>query len=313
MVGHFFASMQRGLGWAMLGTLAAAASMANTAAASAPAESCPWTASVISTGLGSLENLGFDGTGGMLLSRTANGNAHIYRLEPDGSGAVVAPEIDAPGGIVIDGVTAYFTTGNSFRSGILGRPDGTIVAMSLDRYAVTTVANGLTMPNGMARLPDGDFVVSRNLGLTTGLTHVAHDGLTATPYAQRLERTNGVAYHPQHNAVITSLDLSPAATLAVIDVETGSVVQRINLGILGLIGFPDDLTVGPEGHVYLAMDLGAVVRVDLATGRACVIGTGLPLSTAVKFGSGPGWDSTCLYATSLVGEIRRLCPPGSGV
>lgn len=269
---------------------------------------CPWSVSTVASGLGSLENLGFDGSGGMLLSRKADRTGSLYRMTPDGRGTTAVADVDHPGGIVVDGGTAYFTTGNSFGAGALGRRNGTIEALDLASGSVRTIADGLTMPNGMARLPDGRFVVSRNLGLRTGLTMVSADGTSANSFAPRVNSTNGVAYDAGRNAIITSIDLSPVATLAIIDVADPGKVGRINLGIFGLVGFPDDLTVGPDDLIYLAMDGGSIIRVDPERESACVLANRQPGSTSARFGAGPGWNPSALYVTSLSGSVIALTP-----
>ena len=287
--------------------IAAAAHGVSGTANAAPAN-CPWTVSPVTSGLGSLENLGFDGTGRMLLSRTDDRAGQLYRMTPDGGGTTLAADIDSPGGIAVEGGTAYFTTGNSFGAGALGRKTGTIEAIDLATGSTRTVASGLTMPNGMARLPDGRFVVSRNLGLRTGLTMVSADGSSTVPFAPTVNTTNGVAYDAGRNAVVTSVDLSPVATLALIDLSDPRRVTRINLGLFGLLGFPDDLTIGADDMIYLAMDGGSVVRVDPANKTACVLASKMPGTTSVRFGAGPGWDPAALYATSLSGSVTKLSP-----
>jgi sugar lactone lactonase YvrE len=289
--------------------LAATTVLGGLGAASAAAITrCPWDSSRVATGLGSLENLGFDGAGAMLVSRTINGSGQLYRLTADGQTSTLVPNVVAPGGITIVGRTAYFTTGNNFVSGILGIKNGAIERVDLDTAVVSVVATGLTMPNGMVRLSDGTFIVSRNLGWTTGLTEISADGVTEKRFAPGVTLTNGLAYDAARNVVIASLDLHPVSTLALIDLGNPDHVRKVDLGLFGLFGFPDDLAVGPDDLIYMAMDGGDIVRIDPDRNSACVLASGLFGSTSVRFGAGPGWDSHSLYSTDLGGTVHKFTP-----
>jgi hypothetical protein len=72
----------------------------------------------------------------------------------------------------------------------------------------------------------------------------------------------------------------------------------------------DDMTIDADGVLYVAANLaGEVARVDPKTGAVCVIASGLHLTSSVKFGRGPGWEPTALYATGFDGVVHELKPP----
>ncbi|QLY32551.1 SMP-30/gluconolactonase/LRE family protein [Nocardia huaxiensis] len=269
-----------------------------------------WTASTVASGYGTLENLAFDGRGGLLLSEVSLGGSGggLQRLTADGVRATVA-EIESPGGIVVTGTTAFVNSGNTARSGLSDAADGSIRAVDLTTGAITTAATGLTMPNGLAQLPDGGFVVSRDLGADTTLTRVAPDGSTH-PLAPGLTSTNGLAYDPARRKLFVSTTFDAVSTLAAFDADNLTAEPaRITIPGPGPLNAADDLTVGPDGAVYVALNvLGQVVRVDPETQRTCVVASGLPFTTSVRFGSGPGWDAHSLYATSFLGTVTRLTP-----
>lgn len=269
---------------------------------------CPWRATTVASGLGSLENLGFDGAGTMLVSRTVGSAGQLYRLTPDGRGSTLVPNVAAPGSITVADGAAYFTTGNSFLSGVFGSKDGGIARVDLGTGALTTIATKLTMPNGMVRLPDGSFVVSRNIGWTTGLTRISADGTRETRLAPSVTMANGLTYDAAHSAVIASMDLHPVSTLAIVDMNDPTHIRTVDLGLFGLFGFPDDLTVGPDGLIYLAMDGGDIVRIDPDHHAACILASGMFGSTSVRFGAGTGWDPGALYSTDLFGTVHKLTP-----
>src|SRR5881227_2072189 len=101
-----------------------------TAAGAASSECTPWPQKTVKSGLGSLENLEFDGRGGLLLS--ASGPGAIERLTPDGSVTTLVPNVNAPGGQRVIGRTLYFNTGDSAQSGVMNRADGTLEKFDLD-------------------------------------------------------------------------------------------------------------------------------------------------------------------------------------
>src|SRR3954468_9538598 len=100
-----------------------AALVAAVPSATAAADFCaPWQQKTLKSGLGSLENLEFDGSGGLLLS--ASGPGAIERLAPNGTVTTVVPNVNAPGGQRLVGRTLYFNTGDSAQSGPAGPPAG---------------------------------------------------------------------------------------------------------------------------------------------------------------------------------------------
>lgn len=84
-------------------------------------------------------------------------------------------------------------------------------------------------------------------------------------------------------------------------------MRTITLPGFGPANMADDLTVGPDGALYVAFNAGGkVVRVDPDSGSSCEIASGLPFTSAVKFGAGPGWDPNALYTTGFLGDVHRL-------
>jgi hypothetical protein len=291
---------------------ATAAVLPTAPTASAEPVSCAhWTRHTVASGYGILENLGFDGRGNLLLAeQSATGSAgSVQRLGADGSRSVAVTDVEGPGAILPVGDTAYFTTGNSVTAALTDRADGTIHALDLDSGTVRTVATGLTMPNGLAQLPNGDFVVSRDIGAGT-LTRVTPDNI-ATPYAPSLSSTNGLAFDAHRNRLIVSTTFNPTSVIAAVDyADPESPPRQAVIPGPGPLNSADDLTVGPGGKAYVALNVaGSVQQVDVDTGRTCAIADGLPLSSSARFGSGPGWDPKSLYVTSFLGTVTKLTPP----
>ncbi|MEA2421493.1 MAG: hypothetical protein QOF55_592 [Thermoleophilaceae bacterium] len=290
-------------------TLALTACLLLAAAAPAGAVCTAWQQKTLKSGLGSLENLEFDGTGGLLLS--ASGPQAIERLTPDGTVSTLVPNVNAPGGQRLVGRILYFNTGDAAQSGVSGTKDGTIERFDLDTGVRTTFASGLTMPNGLAILPNGDFVVSRDIGTGTGITRVpaGEPGHPQENWAA-LDDQNGMAVDPTGtwlyadqtftaDSAVYKFRISNPSDRSVVATLTGPTPKGL-----------DDLTIDSNGVLYLAANgTGEVIRLDPATGANCTIATGLQNPSSLKFGRGPGWHADRLYVVAFDGTVRELTPP----
>ena len=293
------------------GSVVAAIALGSVVALSAPAQasvpadgsagSCgTWTSSVVTTGAGMLENLEFDGNGSMVLSQSALiGPGALLKVAPDGTRTTLVGDVTGPGGLVAREGSVYFTTGNSTVSGLFGIADGSLRKVDVADGSVTTIADGLVMPNGLVQLDDNRFLTARTLA-RPGLTVVNSDG-SSSIVREDLGTVDGLA-----RSGSTTFDMVTAVHLLDAN-DLGGPVRTITLPGFGPANMADDLTVGPDGALYVAFNAGGkVVRVDPDSGSSCEIASGLPFTSAVKFGAGPGWDPNALYTTGFLGDVHRL-------
>jgi SMP-30/gluconolaconase/LRE-like protein len=277
--------------------------VAVTAAAPASASACThWRVRTLLHDQGWLENLGFDGRGGLTISALLQGR--LLRLSPSGRLKTLVPSVNAPGGQARSGRWLYFNTGDS--TPLL--PNGTIDRLDLRTGKRRTWARGLTMPNGLMLLPNGDAVVSRDLGTGTGLTRVrARDPRHPQFNWAKLDDTNGLAVDPSGRWLYVDRTLSPDGEVDRIRIAHPRTIQRV--GRLGAGVAPDDMTIDRKGILYIAgFQAGSIYRLDPKTHRSCAIATGLTQPTSVRFG-GRGWNRRALYATDAGGHLSVLLPP----
>lgn len=298
------------------GSVAAAIALGSVVAVSAPAQaSVPadgsdggcgkWTSSVVTTGAGMLENLEFDGSGSMVLSQSALiGPGALLKVAPDGTRTTLVGDVTGPGGLVARDGSVYFTTGNSTVSGLFGIADGSLRKVDVADGSVTTIADGLVMPNGLVPLDGNRFLTARTL-TRPGLTVIDSDG-TSSIVREDLGTVDGLARSGSAIYVTTTFDMVTA--VHVLDAhDLGGPVRTITLPGFGPANMADDLTVGPDGALYVAFNAGGkVVRVDPDSGSSCEIASGLPFTSAVKFGAGPGWDPNSIYTAGFLGDVHRL-------
>jgi sugar lactone lactonase YvrE len=198
----------------------------------------------------------------------------------------------------------YFNTGDT----VPVTSTGTIDRLDLRTRERSTWARGLTMPNGLVFLPNGDAVVSRDLGTGTGLTRIpAHDpGHPQFEWAQ-LDDTNGLAVDPSGRWLYTDRTFSNDGEVDRVLISNPSRVEVV--GRLGAGVFPDDLTVDRRGILYVAgFASGKIYRLNPRTHASCAIATGLTQPTSPRFG-GPGWNARRLYVTDAAGHLSELTPP----
>jgi sugar lactone lactonase YvrE len=284
--------------------LAGGSSRAHSAAAPAttPPACTPWSVRTLLSGQGWLENLAFDGRGSITLSALAQGR--ILRLTPSRRLSTLLTPVVAPGGERVRGRYLYFVTGDT----VPVTPTGTLDRLDLRTGRRSTVAQGLTMPNGLALLPNGDAVVSRDLGTGTGLTRIrARDPRHPQIEWAKLDDTNGLAVDPTGRWLYTDRTLSPDGEVDRVLIANPSVVQVV--GRLGAGVSPDDLTVDKRGTLFIAgFSSGRIYRLNPRTHAACFIASGLAQPTSPRFG-GRGWHANDLYVTDAGGHLSQLTPP----
>ena len=270
----------------------------------------PWQASTVLAGQGLLENLVFDGRGGLLLS--ASGQGAILRLSRHGELATLIDDVYAPGGLRVRRGVLYFNTGDSAVSGVQGIADGALERYRFETGRRSVWARGLTMPNGLVFLPNGDAVVSRDLGTGTGMTRIrARDPEHPQFNWARLDDSNGMAVDPTGRWLYTVETFAREARVYRIRITNPSRIEVVaalgdGMTLKGL----DDMTIDRRGRLYITANIaGEVIRLNPRTGATCVLASGLRNPSAVKFGRGPGWSERSLYVTGFDGAVVRLTPP----
>lgn len=265
-----------------------------------------WSAKTLASGLGSLENIEFDGQGGLILS--ASDQKAVERLGRDGKIRTLVSNVTSPGGLRVRAGVLYFNTGDAIANGVLDKRVSTIETLDLKTGHHATYADGLPMANGLVFLPNGDALISRDFGGAPAIT-VVPKGDRAHPrgWAQT-DDSNGMAVDPTRTWVYTVQTFrhdSPVLRIRIADPRQIEVVAHVGEA-KGL----DDMTIDRAGVLYLAANgTGEVIRLDPRSGTFCTIAGGFRNTSAVKFGCGPGWPSNHLFVVGFDGVVRELTPP----
>ncbi len=250
-------------------------------AAAAPATTCPGLSAKVDTFArygpplsGWVENMGFDGRGGMWLS-TFDGR--MVRLDAQGRPST-SFTIDAPGASLPapDG-KMYVDFGNSMNAAAAGiqRFDPTAAAPKLEPFAT-----GAAMANGLARDGAGNFYIGDT---SAGVVQkVRPDGTLDPGFRVPAPGADGVVVTGDSVYVAQLSDLPSTITrIPLADPEGAKTLAT--LGDDGVPKLLDDLDVGPDGALYVTSALGFLYRVDPISGAACTLLAGLAPLTSARF------------------------------
>ncbi|WP_433711179.1 SMP-30/gluconolactonase/LRE family protein [Nocardia sp. CA-084685] len=282
-----------------------------TAEAKTPSGSCAdgWDVSTIVSGVGNLENLDTDGSGGFYVTGILDG--YLAHIDAAGKFEKLVTGLDHPAGVRVVGRSVYFVTGD----GVAEAP-GTLRRYDIDTGMVTILLTELNGPNGLLELPDGDLVFA-TIGITgppTGISRYRPSTGEYTKTWSNLPWTNGLALAPDGKSIYTDNMTLRVFRVALDDPDNATVVA----GAPDLVALFDDMEATRADQLFVADHIqGAVYQIDPATGRGCTIITGLikpgPIrnppdgATSVRIArDGDGW---ALFVTSMDGTLRRLRPP----
>jgi hypothetical protein len=291
----------------------ALAALAVVPAARAADPCARWSDRTVASGLGSLENIEFDGRGGLLLS--ASDHDAVLRLGRDGSQRTLVAGVVSPGGLRVRKGVLFFNTHDALASGLMDRPDGTIERLDLGTGRHTVYARDIVMPNGLVFLPNGDALTSRDAGGPPAIYVVPRNDPAHNRAWAQTDDSNGMAVDPSGTWLYANQTFkhdSPVLRIRISDPAKIEVLARVGEA-KGL----DDMTIDRSGVLYLAANgSGEIIRLDPRTRVSCTIaggaGAGWRNTSAVKFGCGPGWRSDHLFVVGFDGVVHELTPPGSG-
>ncbi len=269
-----------------------------------------------------LENLAFDGAGSLYLSDI--GGDRLLKADSAGN-AVVVDHVPGMHGMVFgpDGLLYIGATAEDGTAGVW-------VYSSLAPPVRHFLFGGLEAANGMAFDQAGNLYVSSPLG-----TRAPYLVRSAAPYHSWTPWTteygmNGLVLDTDGSlvAAVTADQSSPILRISTSDPNDVQTIARLTFGAATLqpglhapAGPPvivpkglDDLTLGEDGLIYAAAHVtGELLRVDPATGEACVLMSFLQEPTSVRIAEGFGsWDGW-IFVTDMGGQaVTALAGPGEG-
>jgi sugar lactone lactonase YvrE len=273
------------------------AQMTSAAPRSKPDGACSaWSVRTLLSGQGWLENLAFDGSGSITIS--ALSQDRLLKLTRGGTLSTLLSAVPAPGGESRRGNVLYFDTGDTMPV----TPKGTIDRLDLRTGRYVTWARGLTMPNGLVILGDGDAVVT---SVVTSVTRVpARDPAHPAFGWADVNGTNGIVLDSSGRWLYVDRTFSSDGEVDRILISDPRRVEIV--GRLGAGSEPDDMAIDAHGILYVAgFGTGKVYRLDPRTRTSCAIASGLTGPTSVRFG-GRGWPSGNLFVTDAGGHLSEL-------
>lgn len=251
--------------------------------------------------LGWRENLVFDGRGRMWVSSVLENRVDGY----DAAGHRVASvEVGSPGGLAVGAGGEVFVVTDP----LVVAPTSTIRAFDPDSprphaRLVATLPGG---KNGLAADAEGNlYATGEN---AAGVTRVRPDGTVDEGWSARaaVHGTNGIAVRDR--TAFVSVTFATDTVLHAIPLDRpeehrATVLTRLPELARGL----DDLAVTEDAIYAAGMTGGEILRVDRASGAACVLVGGIPGPTSVRVAEGfGGFGARDLFVTSVDGTVRHV-------
>lgn len=250
------------------------------------------------------ENLVFDGRGRLWVSSVLENRIDGYDA---GGRRVASVEVGSPGGLAVGPGGDVFVVTDP----LVVAPTSTIRSFDPDSPSpqarlVATLPGG---KNGLAADAEGNlYATGEN---AASVTRVRPDGSVDEGWSARaaVHGTNGIGIHD--GTAVVSVTFATDTVLHAIPLDRpedarATVLTRLPDLARGL----DDLAV-TDHDVYVAgMTGGEILRVDRASGAACVLVTGIPGPTSVRVAEGFGaFGPRDLFVTSIDGTIRHVALP----
>lgn len=258
-----------------------------------------------------LENMGFDGLGGMWVSElTAN---RLVRFDAQGKPGP-ALSVPMPGASLIGPDGRMYVAYGDGVSGVAPGINPPAGVVRFDPRAASPVAepfaSGLPMANGAAFDAAGNLYVADTVTLGKGLIKLRPDGTRDPAFttAVPVSGADGIAIIA--NTLYVTLFTDAAARIIRVPLDapqTFSTLVELSPGGAPPKG-PDDLTVGPDGRLWVATNLGEVVRVDPSTGGQCTVYARSAPIDSVRFARAfaPFQDGSDLFLTNQAGELTHV-------
>ena len=264
----------------------------------------------------SLENLAFDGHGHLYLSDS--GRDQVFRVGPDGrSGLALArggnglawgPDdrlyVAAPAGDTFEVLRSTDANATDFEVYVAGVPayNGMEFDGAMNLYLSDDNLQPPATPPDLVRIPRSDPAKWEGWTDLTGPDGIVYDAVNDVLYTDIVADQSSpiLRFSPTDKArldVVAYLSFGIATLEPNAHAPQGDPQNTIPKG-------PDDLTIGPDGLLYIAGHVsGELIRLDPASGQACIVASGLEEPSSVRIVRGFGEHGGKLAVSTWGGNV----------
>jgi hypothetical protein len=277
-----------------------------SAVAAPPCADQPSSVRTLLENQGTLESVIADESGRLFFTNEDS----VLRLDGRGEAPELLAHVPSPGGLAFDADGSLIVgSGNTAANGTVGDLTGpsSLVRIDPDTGAQQLFATGLSMGNGLARDPAGNFYASNDFGMNIDRIR---NGQTERGWAH-VDSGNGLVVDTAGRYLYAAQTFRPAA------------IQRVDLANPAnvtphFVADPADIAAGFDGmarddadRIFVAANAsGEIWRVSGTPATGCLILDGLPGfpdgPSAVATGGNGTFPATNLYAVTFDGKLIEL-------
>jgi len=232
-----------------------------------------------------VDNIVFDDQGRLYASTELGNGQGAVVVVSEGKKATIIEDLDRADGLALFSDKLYVTEENK---------GGRVLEFNLLGKHITEVAV-LQKPEGILRLSDGSFLITEDTH-SGRIVRVSPEGAVTTIFKD-LDRPEGLAINKLGEIFVAETGSGRVLKISALGLDD----ERISTEISGITN-PDQISVSPDGSIWITEDIKNGRLLKYADGRLTTIVSGLDRPQGIAFAP----DGTVFVAEQGKNQILRF-------